>query len=333
MATGFGKNLGLGVVSDWIDPRRNALIGLGAGLAGGNDWGQGISQGFSQAQQGLVADNAYTATKKADAERADQLNQTVEFLRSKGREDLIPLVSAGQASMALTEAMTPAAGPDIIEVNGQLVNRSTGAVVGDYRTPNADAGEGYTLNPGDVRYGPDNKVVAEGPPKPVGNLSPTAQKELFEAEDAATAGQYVISALDEAMKLSPNAYEGPAADMRAGAMSVFGDKAAQDTQRLQNVTTELALTQLRTVFGASPTEGERQILLELQGSVNQPKSVREDIYKRAKVAADRRIKDNQRKAEALRSGQFFEEGYSGTPITPGGDPVSAADALLSSGKY
>jgi hypothetical protein len=107
MALGFGKQIGLGGLSDWIDPRRQALIGLGAGIAGGNDWSQGISQGLMGAQQGMVADNAYATAQKAEAQRAEELNQTIEFLRSKGREDLVPLVSAGQGSLALTEAMRP----------------------------------------------------------------------------------------------------------------------------------------------------------------------------------------------------------------------------------
>jgi hypothetical protein len=111
MALGFnlGKQIGLGGLSDWIDPRRQALIGLGAGIAGGNDWSQGISQGLMGAQQGMVADNAYATSQKAEAQRAEELNQTIEFLRSKGREDLVPLVSAGQGSLALTEAMRPPA--------------------------------------------------------------------------------------------------------------------------------------------------------------------------------------------------------------------------------
>ena len=59
----------------------------------------------------------------------------------------------------------------------------------------------------------------------------------------------------------------------------------------------------------TPTEGERKILLELQGSVNQPRAVRDAILKRAKVMAIRRIEDNKRKADAIRSGAYFEEGY------------------------
>ena len=327
MALGLGKQIGLGNLSEWIDPRRQALIGLGAGLAGGQNWSQGISQGLQGAQQGMVADNAYAQMQQAEQQKQEQLNQTIQWLQQKGRDDLIPLVNAGQANVALQEAMKPVGGAQQpIEIHGQRVDPVTFQVLGDFRTLNAGSGEGYTLNPGDVRYGPDNQVVAEGPKKPAGTLSPTAQKELFEAEDASTAGQYVISALDEALKLSPKSYDNTGADLRAGAMSVFGNEEAQNTQRLQNVTTELALTQLRTVFGASPTEGERQILLELQGSVNQPRAVREDIYKRARVAAERRIADNQRKAGALRSGQFFEEGYSGMPIVPNGGPN--VDSLL-----
>ena len=102
---------------------------------------------------------------------------------------------------------------------------------------------------------------------------------------------------------------------------MFGEQGGIATQELKNVVTAQALESLKAVFGGMPTEGERKILLEIQGSVDQPKPVREAIYKRARAAAERRIAENARKAAALRSGQYFEGGYS-AQTQPAGNVTS-----------
>ena len=60
-------------VGGFIDQRRNALAGLGAGLLQGRP-GAGV-------QEGLQADNAYAVMQKAEDERLKNLNQTVEWAR------------------------------------------------------------------------------------------------------------------------------------------------------------------------------------------------------------------------------------------------------------
>jgi len=143
-----------------------------------------------------------------------------------------------------------------------------------------------------------------GPP-----MSPTIQKELFETEDAINAGGTILSTLDRALELNDAAYDGPGADVRGGAGGWLNVPGAQETQLLDNLSKELALNQLKSIFGAAPTEGERKILLDLQGSVNQPKAVREQIYVRARQAAERRLGQAQQKANALRTGEYFSAGY------------------------
>lgn len=57
-----------------------------------------------------------------------------------------------------------------IEINGQLVDPRTMQVIGDFRTPEKPA-DGFTLTPGDVRFGPDGKIIAQvdpvAPPAPM----------------------------------------------------------------------------------------------------------------------------------------------------------------------
>ncbi len=89
------------------------------------------------------------------------------------------------------------------------------------------------------------------------------------------------------------------------------------TADLDNLATGNALNSLKATFGASPTEGERAILLELQGSSGKPRAVREGIYQRAKVLAEKRAQINAEKASALRGQQYFK---------PGGQPGGSRNA-------
>jgi hypothetical protein len=105
---------------------------------------------------------------------------------------------------------------------------------------------------------------------------------------------------------------------------LVGDANSVNTQELKNLVTSQALDQLKATFGAMPTEGERKILLEIQGSVTQSREVRKRIFERAKAAVERRVKYNQSKAEGLRSGEYFQEGYGAPAAGPsGGDDVES----------
>jgi hypothetical protein len=88
------------------------------------------------------------------------------------------------------------------------------------------------------------------------------------------------------------------------------------------------LESLKATFGGMPTEGERKVLLEVQGSSSQPDAVRQKIFKRARELASRRIDFNKRRALELRGGSFYEPGEHVAPATtttpaPTGQPVQA----------
>jgi hypothetical protein len=303
-------------IAKYIGSNRQAVRGAFAGFGQGTDFGSGLANAAMYANQGAAADDAYALTLKEKADREAQMQKSIDYLRSSNPK-LAELVAAGmdpnQAFAQMLDEMQPAA-PTKLEfrdVNGDVlgIDPYTGQSKVVFDGPDATTGDAYTLGPGQVRYGPNNEVLAEGPAKPTGSMDPTTKKELFEAEDAATAGDYVLSALDEVIQLNDKAYDGPFADVRGDGMALLGDEAGIATSKGKNLTTELALSQLKTIFGSMPTEGERKILLELQGSVNQPRQVRAAIYERAKTMAERRIADNKKKASALRSGDYFTEGY------------------------
>jgi hypothetical protein len=303
--------------AQFVAGNRNAIRGVGMGLASGPDFGQGLANAAMYANQGASQDDAYALTLKEKADREAQLQKSIDYLQSTSPE-MAGLVAAGMDPNQAFEELLARSRPgeptkmEFRDVGGDVIafDPYSGKSSMAYDGPDAAlSGDPYTLGPGQMRFGPDNKVVAEGPAKPTGSMDAATKKELFEAEEAVTAGDYVLSALDEVINLNDKAYDGPGADMRGDAMALFGNEDGVATSRVKNLTTELALSQLKTIFGSMPTEGERKILLELQGSVNQPRPVRAAIYKRAKEMAERRIADNKRKAQGLRSGEFFQEGY------------------------
>jgi hypothetical protein len=148
------------------------------------------------------------------------------------------------------------------------------------------------------------------------SLTVADKKAILEADEGVQSGESVITSLDKALELNDRAYTGPAAETRGYVGSLFGLEDAAATEELKNIVTAQALDSLRATFGSMPTEGERKILLEVQGSVNQSPAVRKKIYERAKAAAQKRLAFNRQRGESLRSGTFYQPGYEASPQAP-----------------
>ena len=166
------------------------------------------------------------------------------------------------------------------------------------------------------------------------------RKAVLEADEGVQAGQNVVNALTRAKEISGRANSGWFAGSRAGLGNNLWDVLVPDfvsspdssaaTAELDNVVTAQALEQLKSTFGAAPTEGERKILLDIQGSANQKPAVRQAIYDRAIAAAQRRIDFNRKQAQALRSGQYYSPDYAG-PAFSDQPPAPGADGRLAPG--
>jgi len=284
----------------------DALTSFGLGLMQGDDWQEGLAIGGQnlagmqpgrRAERKAADDKATTETKRAGM---------VEWLKTNGPK------YAGAVEAGLLEP-------------GQAYEQ----MLADARV---DTGDQFTLGEGDVRYNPDGSIVAQGPAARRQPLQANERAEIFQLEDAISGSDLVLSGLNRALELNDDAWDGAFAKERATAQSfipdwmpgVGGNKAQEEaTLELQNVTTELALTQLKTIFGASPTEGERAILTELQGSVGMPRDTRARIYNRAKELAELRVANNRRRADDIRSGAIYEPGYGAAPPAVGSTPAPA----------
>jgi hypothetical protein len=157
-------------------------------------------------------------------------------------------------------------------------------------------------------------------------LTATDRKAILEADEGVLAAETAIKALTEAKALSPRAYGGWGASARAAIGNNLPDilvpdgvaspSRSQDTASLNNLVVSNALSQLKAIFGGVPTEGERKILLEIQGSVNQPDNVRQEIYSRAASMAEKRLQFNKERASQLRGGDYYKAQPSPRNETP-----------------
>jgi hypothetical protein len=137
-------------------------------------------------------------------------------------------------------------------------------------------------------------------------LTATDKKAILEADEGVLAARTAIESLKKAKELSPAAMGNPIASRIAPIGAFLGNETAQKTVELDNVVVSNALSQLKAIFGGAPTEGERKILLDIQGSANMPDAVRQQIYDRAAAMAENRLKFNEQRAQELRGGQFYK---------------------------
>lgn len=148
------------------------------------------------------------------------------------------------------------------------------------------------------------------------------------ADDAVVSNRAAIDSLNRAKKLSKDAYTGPTAGVRGYAASFLGEtsdigKAGNATENLSNEVMTNALGQLKSIFGGNPTEGERKILLEMQGSVTKPDSVRQAIFDRAIGLAQKRLEFNQQRADQLRGNTYYKPKAAGQPGSQAEAPALA----------
>ena len=174
------------------------------------------------------------------------------------------------------------------------------------------------LKPGDAGY-QGFILTGKMPREDMGPLTATDKKAILEADEGVMAANTAIEALRTAKQLSPRALAGWGAGAKASVANNLPDwivpdglvaspQKAEATAELENVVTSQALAQLKSIFGAAPTEGERKILLDIQGSIGQPDNVRQKIYDRGIAMAERRLAFNQQRANELRGGSFYRQG-------------------------
>ena len=183
-----------------------------------------------------------------------------------------------------------------------------------------------------LNFDKEGGVAAVRPAKQ-GPMSVTLQKELLESDDVAQSSKAIIGTLQQAKQINNEAYSGYGAKARATLASnmPWQSKGADATINLDNMMTGQGLDQMKTIFGAAPTEGERKILMDMQASADKTPEQRTAIMDRAIAAAQRRGEFAKQKAKAIRGGTYLTDGIpESAPATP---PKPAGKTIVKTGMY
>ncbi|WP_373413715.1 phage tail tip lysozyme [Ensifer aridi] len=198
---------------------------------------------------------------------------------------------------------------DAVGGAGQTIN------VGNEVEARKAAAQEIGLTPDDPRY---QTFVLTGkmPREDAQALTATDKKAILEADEMVAANQSALDALSQAEGLSEKANSGWFAGARASIGNNLPDwmvpdlisspASSQATTDMDNAIIGQAITQLKTIFGGNPTEGERNILLELQGSSTMPREVRKQVFSRARALAEKRLQFNNDRAADLRGGTYYK---------------------------
>jgi hypothetical protein len=250
----------------------------------------------------------------------DQIKQWAAGHALEADKVLMKFETKDTGGQLVTQGIDPITGK--VTVTGQTQKTATpDAILTDKRTREENAlNRGVTMR-GQNMTAATAQAKATAPQKTA--LSPTAQKELFEADELAKASENAVGMLNQALELNKKAYSGigakPLAVVRSNLPGFGESDEANSTIDLDNLMTGQALESLKATFGGMPTEGERKILLDIQASADKTPAQRKIIIDRAIQMANKRMKFNKSKADALRKGTYFTEGINDqdAPQEPG----------------
>ena len=163
-------------------------------------------------------------------------------------------------------------------------------------------------------------------------MTPGEKTQLWELAQGTSAAQGALSMLKRARVLNENALQGWGAETVGAGLSMVENKKGVDTTEYKNLIEAQTLPQLKAVFGGNPTEGERAILMQIQGSLGYAIPVRRRILKRAQELVEARVKLNESMSEGIRTGEFYQPGFQAPsgeldftdPTAPAAPPAPAA---------
>lgn len=190
MAFGLGSAVPmLKPVSDWVDPRRNALMGLSAGFLQGDP-----SAAMRYAMQGSGVDRQYMAEAAAQAKAEEERNATAEWLKQSYPQFAnLPPAQGFEAAMKMM-AQAQSGGADALKtVGGHLYDTESGEWISP---PATDNRQNISLQGQWGRDAQGNPVFLQ--PSSTGEMIPARVPEGVSLVDPATmAGDKTRITVDE----------------------------------------------------------------------------------------------------------------------------------------
>lgn len=278
--TELGKvyvDLKAGRISEEEAAERKAAI-----LAGGQD----DSGGFGNSFQGRALSEFTRLSLIPPSERTREQNMQIASARWALQQPVSTMNSLGQPVTYMPRGV-----PNISDAS------SPG---GGTPTP-ASGSNGVSVIPSESA----NDKNADGPPQiPVGPVPPSVQKRVDDLKVVIRNGNGAIQDLKRAMGLSDNAYSGwTAGATRAGARLLgLDDDRVEASTEMEQLVLQTVLPNLKAIFGGSPTEGERAMLLDMNASLSMNRGERKKLLRNALTMVQRRMEGAQADLDATLEG-------------------------------
>ena len=138
-------------------------------------------------------------------------------------------------------------------------------------------------------------------------LSPAEMKLKTEVEDILTSTDQAMLDLKRAYQLNPNTFDtslGDVAQRKVLEQAGVKDPKVIATREQTNLLSKSAVGKLKTAFGGNPTEGERKILLDLEGIDSKSKDERAIIMKNSYMALKARREREQKRLNEINQGLY-----------------------------
>ncbi len=299
------------------------------------------TMGLSLAQLGNTAQNRQqdVSWRQQEAERTQQNADRSFGLQARSQTRLDETAEeaspAGRAKTAGSYGIQPNT-PEFRSyvLTGKMPEANTTIAAQTTQRQQAAASLGLTPdNPGYQSF----VLTGKMPREDAQPLTAGDKEAIRTADDMVMSNKAAIDSLARAKALSKQAMSGPYADKRGYAASFLGEssdigKSGIATENLTNEVMTNSLGQMKAIFGSNPTEGERKVMLDLQGSVNKPDNVRQAIFDRGINVAQQRLEYNRQRADSLRGNTYYKN-PNATPavVTPNPAPQAAPQAAQQQG--
>lgn len=138
-------------------------------------------------------------------------------------------------------------------------------------------------------------------------LSPAEMKLKTDVEDILTSTDQAMLDLKRAYQLNPNTFDtslGDVAQRKVLETAGVKDPKVLATREQTNLLSKSAVGKLKTAFGGNPTEGERKILLDMEGIDAKSKEERATIMKNSYMALKARREREQKRLNEINQGLY-----------------------------
>lgn len=225
--------------------------------------------------------------------RREMAKEIIKDYVASGR----PQSAAGK--QALDEgyvAGTPEYQARVVAIGNLLVEKQMAAI-------NASLASTATQQ-GQLALGQKREARAE---RAEGRLTPQELDLKVETEDAISMGNSALDSLNQALALNPKTFDASLGDLaQRKALEAVGSKdpLVINTRNMENLLQQQALSQLKSLVGGNPTEGERAVIMDLQGVGAKSIEERGSIIRRAIQAVEKRLKEKKTRLDNINKGRY-----------------------------